>query len=134
MGDRDWWCIPYLHQIAQHNIPGYNDASTNSCYVAREIASGWEKPSYDPSFLPEPPALSIWYRDVYQANFNRTQVRPGDIRDWRVHQQQVEHADLATINHRLVVVKRFLKWGQKTMKTNSAGFTFGYLTIMTWMK
>jgi integrase/recombinase XerC len=53
-----------------------------------------------------------WYSDVYQDSFNPPQVMPRDIRDWQAHQQQIEHAAPATINQRLVAVKRFFKWAQ----------------------
>lgn len=55
----------------------------------------------------------FWYSEVYQDSFNPSQVMPRDIRDWQAHQQQVEQAAPATINQRLVAVKRFFKWAQK---------------------
>jgi integrase/recombinase XerC len=54
-----------------------------------------------------------WYANVYQDVFNPTQVMPRDIRDWQAHQQQIEQSAPATINQRLVAVKRFFKWAQK---------------------
>jgi site-specific recombinase XerD len=54
-----------------------------------------------------------WYSDVYQDNFNPVQVMPRDIRDWQASQQQIEKSAPATINQRLVAVKRFFKWVQK---------------------
>jgi site-specific recombinase XerD len=54
-----------------------------------------------------------WYAGVYQSNFDPDQVMPRDIRDWQAHQQQTEQSAPATINQRLVAVKRFFKWLQK---------------------
>jgi len=55
----------------------------------------------------------IWYANVYQSDLIPVQVMPRDIRDWQAHQQQTEQAAPATVNQRLVAVKRFFKWAQK---------------------
>jgi site-specific recombinase XerD len=54
-----------------------------------------------------------WYATLYPSDFDPDQVMPRDIRDWQARQQRIEQSAPATINQRLVAVKRFFKWAQK---------------------
>lgn len=51
-----------------------------------------------------------WSRLLYGQTFDPATIIGRDVRDWKAHQQTVEHAAPATINQRLVAVSRFFAW------------------------
>ena len=51
-----------------------------------------------------------WYADIYNAELDLSLVMPRDVRDWKAYQKLVEKAAPATINQRLVALKRFFTW------------------------
>jgi len=51
-----------------------------------------------------------WYDSVYEAELKAESIMARDIRDWQVHQQQIEQSAPATVNQHLSAVKGFFKW------------------------
>jgi len=63
-----------------------------------------------------------WYSSIYGDDFIAEQVMARDVGDWRAQQQRVENAAPATVNQRLVALKRFFKWSlaQRIISDNPA--------------